>query len=154
MTTLYCDLWVHYCITVEPPNKELSPAYVHIRNRKGVQIVSFVGRLSLSQRVSLYRRSHLQLFTLQNKLNSARLEYLALKMNSEEEILSLKQQVQTMQKVFIYTHLLPWNFCILYTPWKFLHWHYKLNLENFADIFTVTIKIFANILTVTLCDKQ
>lgn len=45
----------------------------------------------------------LQLFSLQNKLNATQMEYLALKMNSEEEILSLKQQVQVMQKASTYS---------------------------------------------------
>lgn len=39
------------------------------------------------------------MFSLNQKLNSAQVDYLSLKMRSEEGILSLKQQVQVMQKV-------------------------------------------------------
>lgn len=43
----------------------------------------------------------LQLLSLQSKLNAIQLEYLELQVQNEEQVLSLKQQVQVMQKVLI-----------------------------------------------------
>ena len=74
--------------------------YIHIRTNTHTHIHTHTHTHTHTQ-THTHAHSHTQVSTLKSQLNDAHLQYLELKMTSEQEIISLEQQVQAMQKVKI-----------------------------------------------------